>query len=1003
MGEKAGEVINGIPDFFEENAECVFSSGRLLTGNSEGTISRVIGKELLRSLVAEFMELVGTSCTIRERNGDLACGIVGSDWCNCLRQASNFSNRDKPKGLCDESCWTDISKRSIEERRAVEAVCHGRMHVFAVPIIANGEVFGAIKGSYGSPPGDEQVLSEISEKYNIDRSMLEDALERHPVCSDEMIYLARRRLSNSALLIGKLIESHLNERKLRESEALMRLVIKHDPDGVAVLDRDMIFRACSDRFVEDYNLVGEDVLGRAFYEVLPNFTLRWREVHQRVLQGCVECNEDDAYKRSDGTVCYTRWECRPWYTEGGAIAGTVFYSEITTERKLAELALYEAKDAAEQGMAELEAVLGHVKSGIVVFDMQEMVIHVNETFARIHGYESTAVLMTDCEFFRKNFQLYSYPERTALPHEKWPLQRLYRGELVENVVYYLRRNDSGRERVVSFYGTPICNADGAPELEVLILDDITKQLEARAQLEQSERMHRKLFEASPLGMFVICMEDDRVLNVNDVGCGMHGYAREALMERSARTYLFDEEASPKEYDRFRDAIFRGENFSTTGFSRHKDDSLFPVELFGTPVTYHGKSSALVLVEDITRRRAREEKERVMQERMEQTQRLESLGVLAGGIAHDFNNLLMAIMGYADLALMDLSPLSPAASDIAEIKVSSKRAADLCSQLLAYSGKGRLEEKTFSISELVEEMLHMLKTFISKKCVLNLNLKKDLPITAGDPSQMRQIIMNFVLNASEAIGEDNGMIGVTTGTMVCTMEYFETGYVLKPEKPGLYVTLEVSDNGTGMDAETLNRIFEPFFTTKFTGRGLGLSAVLGIIRSHGGGLRVYSEPGVGTTFKVLFPVAQEGSVPADVFSVGDEAADLNRRGHGTVLLVDDEETVRSVCCRKLNRLGFDVLTAENGLECVALYREKRDEIDLIILDLTMPIMGGEEAFRELRAINPEVKIVLSSGYTKMDVISRFSGKKISGFLRKPFTMGELLVVLSNLLPASFGSA
>ncbi|MBN2702649.1 MAG: PAS domain S-box protein [Pontiellaceae bacterium] len=1003
MTENKSEAADGMADSFEQDLDRMFSAEGVLGDHSEGIISKVIGKELLRSIVAEFMELVGTSCTIHERTGDLACGIVGSDWCRCLRQASDSASRDSRKGLCHESCWNDISRISIEENRTIETVCQGRMHVFAVPILANGEVVGAIKGSYGSPPDDERALSEISKKYNIERSRLENALERHPVRSDEMIYVARRRLSNSALLIGKLIESHLNERKLRESEALMRLVIKHDPDGVAVLDREMVFRACSDRFLEDYDLVEEDVLGRAFYEVLPTFTLRWREVHDRVLQGGVERKEDDIYKRSDGSVCYTRWECRPWYAEEGEIAGTVFYSEITTERKLAELALYEAKDAAEQGMAELEAVLGHVKSGIVVFDMQEMVVHVNETFARIHGYESTAGLLTDGEFFRKNFQLYSYPERTAVPFEKWPLERLYCGELLENVIYYVQRKDSGRERVVSFYGTPIRNADGMAELEVLILDDMTQQLEARAQLEQSERMHRKLFEASPVGMFVVHAEEERVLNVNSLGCEMLGYAKDDLLEMAPRSYICGASSEGSDYDLFRDAILRGEDFSGITRARRSDGTLFPIEVFGTPIIYQPGLCALVLVKDITERRKREEKDRVMQERMEQTQRLESLGVLAGGIAHDFNNLLMAIIGYADLALMDLSPLSPAASDIAEIKVSSKRAADLCTQLLAYSGKGRLEEKTFSISDLVEEMLHMLKTCISKKCVLNLNLKKDLPITAGDPSQMRQIIMNFVLNASEAIGDRSGVIAVTTSTMVCTTEYFEAGYVLKPEKPGLYVALEVSDNGSGMDAETLNRIFEPFFTTKFSGRGLGLSAVLGIIRSHGGGLRVYSELGVGTTFKVLFPVVQEGSASADLLSVGDEeVADLSWRGHGTVLLVDDEETVRSVCCRKLNRLGFDVLTADNGLDGVALYREKRDEIDLVILDLTMPKMGGEEAFRELRAINPEVKVVLSSGYTRMDVISRFSGKKISGFLRKPFTMGELLVVLSALLPGSFSA-
>lgn len=1003
MIENKSGSVDRITDFYVQDVESMFSLGELPVENSEGMISTVIGKEMLQSLVAEFMELVGTSCTIHECNGDLACGVVGSDWCRCLREASNSSTWNERKGLCHESCWTDISKRSIEENCTIETVCQGRMHVFAVPILAHGEVVGAIKGSYGSPPGDEWVLSEVSKKYNIERSRLEEALERHPIRPDEMIYVARRRLTNSALLIGKLIESHLNEIKLRENEALMHLVIKHDPDGVVVLDRDMVFRACSDRFLADYGLVEEDVLGRAFYKALPDFPPHWREVHQRVLQGKVEREEEDVYERTDGSVCYVCWECRPWYLAEDEVGGTVFYSEITTDRKLAELALYEAKDAAEQGVAELGAVLAHVNSGIVAFDMQEMVVHVNDTFARIYGYETTTELLTDAEFFQKNFQLYSYPDRTKVPLCKWPLQRLYRGELVENVIYYLQRKDTGRERVVSFYGTPIRNADGVVELEVLILDDISQQLEARARLEQSERMHRKLFEASPLGMFVICMESEQLLNVNAIGCGMHGYDRAELLELPARSYMCNEEDSPRDFDRFRDAIVRGENFSVVSFCQRKDDSLLPVELFGTPVTYQGKLCALVLIKDITERRKREEKERVMQERMEQTQRLESLGVLAGGIAHDFNNLLMAIIGYADLALMDLSSLSPVAKDIVEIKIASKRAAELCTQLLAYSGRGRLEEKNFSISELVEEMLHMLKTCISKKSVLNLNLKKDLPITAGDPSQMRQIIMNFVLNASEAIGERSGVIAVSTNTMVCTTEYFEAGYVLKPEKPGLYVALEVSDNGSGMDAETLNRIFEPFFTTKFSGRGLGLSAVLGIIRSHGGGLRVYSEPGQGTTFKVLFPVVSGEDIKTDVLSAGDESADLSWRGNGTVLLVDDEETVRSVCCRKLNRLGFEVLTADNGLDGVELYREKRDEIDLVILDLTMPKMGGKEAFHELRSINPNVKVVLSSGYTKMDVISRFSGKKISGFLRKPFTMSELLVILSGLLPGSFSSS
>ncbi len=396
--------------------------------------------------------------------------------------------------------------------------------------------------------------------------------------------------------------------------------------------------------------------------------------------------------------------------------------------------------------------------------------------------------------------------------------------------------------------------------------------------------------------------------------------------------------------------------------------------------------------DITERRQQEAQRREFEHRIQQTQRVESLGILAGGIAHDFNNILMGIMGHADLAQEEMSPLSPAKESLCEIVAASKRAAELCGQMLAYAGKGRVEQRDFSLRDLIEETLQMLKTCISKKAILNLNLEKELPCIHGDPSQIRQILMNLVINASDAIGERSGTVTISTGAIECSEEYLANGYIVAPGEPGIYVYVEVSDTGCGMEKKTVERIFEPFFTTKFTGRGLGLSAVMGIVNAHEGALRVYSEPGKGTSFKVLFPVVE---APNDRDRA--DVAGSAWRGSGTVLLTDDEETVRTVSSMQLRRLGFEVLTAQDGRQAVDLYRERAGEIALVLLDLTMPHMNGEEAYRELRQINPDVRVVLASGYSESDIASRFAGKGLAGCLQKPYTLAKLRSLLSSVMP------
>jgi two-component system, cell cycle sensor histidine kinase and response regulator CckA len=407
---------------------------------------------------------------------------------------------------------------------------------------------------------------------------------------------------------------------------------------------------------------------------------------------------------------------------------------------------------------------------------------------------------------------------------------------------------------------------------------------------------------------------------------------------------------------------------------------------GRPVRMSGTHT------DTTNLKKAEADRQKLERQIQQTQKLESLGVLAGGIAHDFNNILMAVLGHAELALDEISPMSPARERILQITTAARRAAELCRQMLAYSGRAAFTLENVNLRELIEEMAHLFKASISKKAVLNLSLERGLPPIHVDPSQVRQIVLNLILNASEAVGDRSGVITVAAGATRCDADYLKKTELHDSLAPGLYVHLEVTDTGCGMDAETRGRIFEPFFTTKFTGRGLGLAAVLGIVRAHKGAIKVYSEFGKGTTFKVLFPALDMEEMRAQPHapSLSDKW-----RGKGVILLADDEESLRALGAMMLERLGFTVLTAADGREALEVYRKRQVEISMVMLDLTMPHMDGAQTFGELRRINPDVRVILVSGYSEEDVAARFAGKRLSGVLQKPYSLSKLRKLLMKV--------
>ena len=400
--------------------------------------------------------------------------------------------------------------------------------------------------------------------------------------------------------------------------------------------------------------------------------------------------------------------------------------------------------------------------------------------------------------------------------------------------------------------------------------------------------------------------------------------------------------------------------------------------------------------DVTARKQAVEDRLSFERQLQETQKLEGLGVLAGGIAHDFNNLLTGILGNASLARLGLQPhQANLAASLQNIEQSSMRAADLCKQLLAYAGKGRFVITPLDISALVQETAQMLEVSINKKTSLQLHLNPGLPPFQGDATQIRQVLMNLVINASEAIGDRTGVVTIQTGCVDVTSDYLQRFAIHEHLAEGEYVALEVADNGSGMSPETQARIFDPFYTTKFTGRGLGLAAVLGIVRGHKGAIKVYSEPDRGTTFKLLFPATRSESAVAAKKHAASTATPWHGSGH--VLIIDDEPFVRTIADQIFKMLGFTTALASDGLEAIEIVRASPTAFKLVLLDLTMPRMDGEETLRKLRLINPDLRVILTSGFNEQSTINRFVGRGIAGFLPKPFTVDMLTEQLRKILP------
>ncbi|GAB4318251.1 MAG: hypothetical protein Kow0059_11620 [Candidatus Sumerlaeia bacterium] len=564
-----------------------------------------------------------------------------------------------------------------------------------------------------------------------------------------------------------------------------------------------------------------------------------------------------------------------------------------------------------------------------------------------------------------------------------------------HLIYRLRRRNGDYCWVEEFGCGVFQDPDLSPELLEGFIHDITERIRAEAALRESEARYRLLAEnATDMISRHEAGPEARYLYVSPACRLLLGYEPDEMIGRPAFDFIADDHLEPTRQARA-DLLKQDESLMQQYQMLRKDGTCVWVEsrarALRNPQT--GRVEEIIAItRDITARRQLEDEQRRIQERMQQFQKLESLGVLAGGIAHDFNNLLVGILGAAGLALMDLTPDSPTRAHIEQIEASAQRAAELTRQMLAYSGKGRFVVEPVNLTRLVEEMLQLLKVSIGKNIQLRLDLAPDLPLIEADATQIRQVIMNLIINAAEAIGHNDGSIAVTTGVLFADSAYLAATFLYEQQREGRYVFVEVADTGCGMDAATQSRIFDPFFSTKATGRGLGLGAVLGIVRSHGGFVCVTSHVGKGTTIRTGFPVQETPARLPTPEPVQQQPGRLD----GTILVVDDDETARGLVRRVLEKAGASVLTAADGMSALTAFQDNATAVRAVLLDLILPDIPGEEVFHRLRRIGPHVPIIAMSGYNEHLVLHRLAGQQAAGFIQKPFLPSELISKVSAVL-------
>jgi len=788
------------------------------------------------------------------------------------------------------------------------------------------------------------------------------------------------------------IQHDVTERKavelaLRTSEERYQGHFLHSPDSffwIGVQENGIFVSESINPAQEaQVGLRNQDIAGKQLHEFLPaeaaeKVTARYRE--------CVQAERPITYEEDFdlGTGRkYFQTQLVPIRDINGRIHRIAGVSKDISDRRKAE-------DELRSSQEMFRAIFDQAFQMVGLLDTSGTLLQVNQTSVDFLGITKEQVLGRP--FWETPWWKDSEAGQQKL---REGIAQAAQGRLVRFET--IHRDHEGADHYIDFSLKPFRDREGNIKLLIPEGRDITVRKQTEKAIQEQERLFRLLFECS--GDANLLIDGHLFVDCNEATLKLLGaHHKEEILNTHPSIF------SPKWQPDGQDSREKADAIIAMAFNqgshrfewvhRKLDGTELPVDVMLTAVPWKGKWILHTAWRDLTETKRAERERQSLEAQIQQAQRLDSLGVLAGGIAHDFNNLLTALLGNLNLAQMAIPSNSPAVPYLDSAESTVMRASELTKQMLAYSGKGRFVVKLHDLNLVVQEMTHLLQVSIPKKISLSLLLAENLPPIEADGAQIHQVILNLVTNAADAIGNEEGAISLATKTITLDETTLARDFPGQNLNPGDFVSLEVSDTGCGISPETMARIFEPFFTTKPTGRGLGLSAMLGILRGHQAGIRIQSKVGEGSAFLLVFQ-PKEGNVDPPALVKLQEPSEC----HATILLVDDEPMILETAQTALEAMGYHVIPARDGLEAVKLFCERQAEIALVIMDLTMPRMDGQEAFQAMLEIQPNVRVILSSGYNEQESVQKMLGHGLAGFLPKPYPLADLRKIVKDSLKPS----
>ena len=778
-------------------------------------------------------------------------------------------------------------------------------------------------------------------------------------------------------IVADILMSALERKRAEHALRAMQFAVDRATDSVLWIGPDARIRYANEAACASLGYGREELLNLTVYQIAPSVTeeewpSRWEEV-----KNVGSLTYESEHRSRSGklipveiTLNYCGFEGREYHY---VIARNI------VERKESQRALRESE-------RRFRSAFDYAAVGMALVAPDGSFLRVNRALSEFLGFGEQQLMERD---------VHSITHLDDRELDVRAMTELFKGHRESYHVEKRFLHSSGEYRWGVVSVSLVRSDKGKPVYSIYQVQDVTQRKLTEEELTRERAFFRKVIDINPNFIFTKDRAGRFVL-VNQAVADAYGTTVEDIIGKT------DADFDPKleEVEHFRRDDLDVMNSLEQKFVPEEQitdchGKLRVLQTVKLPILSEDGTANLVLgvSTDITERKVAEEEQTRLLSQMQHSQKWESLGVLAGGIAHDFNNLLMGIMGNAGLASIELPKSSAVQTRIDRINTAARRAAELTNQLLAYSGKGQFVVQAIDMTHVVREMVTLLETIISKKAALSCEFAVDLPAIEADVTQLRQVVMNLITNASDALGDQNGTIAIRTDVINASRQYLADTYLDDDLPAGEYVYLEISDSGIGMEMEVQQRIFDPFFTTKFTGRGLGLAAVLGIVRSHKGALKVESRVGKGTVFRVMFPSAKVVSV-AKV--VAPKSVETPVRGQGLILVVDDDEHTRSVARDMLEHLGFSVEVARDGAEAVTIFSSDPQRFSAVLLDMTMPVMDGEETWRKMASIRADVPVLFSSGYTEQEALERFEEREVFRFIQKPYNCEQLREALVGML-------